>query len=85
MCDVENFAEDRDEMLKKASIDELKKFMNKYRDMFEEKDFEEFENTSDGVLEVILHKMIVNVHTLPKKLKEESKTWLISRGFSLEM
>lgn len=73
-----------DEMLIKCSVDELLKFIEEWKMMYAPGFVEEFKSSADLVKEITLHKMIVNRVKLPNELREQSKNWLLSRGYDLE-
>lgn len=85
MHDVESYVKDRNKMLKTLDVNEYRKFVEKYKKIFTRKYVSTVMNSSDEVLEVAMRKAIIQIVNMPKKLKEESKTWLIERGFSLEL
>jgi hypothetical protein len=83
---IKRFVKERDEMLKKCSIKELRKFVKKNAGKYYEEDFaKRFEKASDKVAEINLHKMIVNCTNLPIEFRWKSASWLMNRGYSLEV
>ena len=70
-------------MLMKCDVNELRKFTEKYKGFFSKEYMEKMRSAPDPVLEIALHKMIVNVITLPIELRVKSKNWLNERGFDL--
>lgn len=77
------YVKERDEMLKKRDINELRKFVINHAEYFSTEFVEAFMIASDEVVEVTLHKMIVNAIKLPKSMRDSSAIWLSTRGYSL--
>ena len=82
---IKQYVKERNHMLKKCNVSELRKFVNEHKQLYTSEYLENFNNASDEVLEVTLHKMIVNVPSLPKRLRERSAFWLALHGFSLNL
>jgi hypothetical protein len=82
---IKKYVKERNEMLKKCNVKELRKFVNEHKGYYSAEYLENFNKASDEVLQVTLHKMIVNVPTLPAELREKSAFWLVLHGFSLEI
>ena len=82
---LKKYVKERDEMLKKCSVAELRKFVNEHKHLYSKEYIEAFNNASDEVLEVTLHKMIVNVLNLPTDLRRASALWLVTHGFRLDI
>lgn len=80
--DVEKFVKERDEMLLKCDVNELRKFINEHKDCYESFFIKATNAASDEVLEVSLHKMIANNTNLPSDYIENSIEWLLERGYS---
>lgn len=80
---LKRYVKERDEMLKKCDINELRKFVINHAEYFREEFVEAFMIASDEVVEVTLHKMIVNAIKLPKSMRDSSAIWLSTRGYSL--
>lgn len=80
---VKKFVKERDEMLKKCDVNELRKFIKSHTDCYDPVLIGQICNASDEVLTVTLHKMIVNVPKLPKDLREKSAYWLVLHGYDL--
>jgi hypothetical protein len=80
---VKRYVKERNEMLKKCDVAELRKFVNDHKGLYTPEYLTQFNKASDEVLIVTLHKMIVNVPSLPKALREKSAYWLVLHGFSL--
>ena len=85
MRKIKKYVKERDEMLKKCDVNELRKFVNAHKDYYSADYIEAFNEASDEVLLATLHKMIVNVTSLPFKMREKSAHWLIDRGYSLNI
>lgn len=79
------YVKERDEMLKKCSVEEYRKFVNKNKDFFDVEFIQNFNKASDEILEISLHKMIVNATRLPAELKKKSAVWLVTRGYDLNV
>lgn len=84
MTDIEKFVKERDEMLLKRDVNELRKFINERKDIYESFFIKATNAASDEVLEITLHKMIANVTSLPADFVEESIEWLLERGYSVD-
>lgn len=84
-ANLKRYAKERDEMLKKRDINELRKFVINHAEYYSTEFVEAFMIASDEVVEVTLHKMIVNAIKLPKSMRDSSAIWLTSRGYSLGM
>ena len=82
--DIKKFVKERDEMLLKRSVQELRKFTREHTEEYEPFFIQATEMASDEVLEIALHKMIANVTSLPSEFVAESKEWLKARGYSWE-
>lgn len=82
---IKKYVKERNEMLKKCNVNELRKFVNEHKQLYSGDFVEQFINASDYVAEITLHKMIVNVPNLPQGLRERSALWLGLHGFSLEI
>ena len=80
---IKKFVRERDEMLKKCDVNELRKFINAHTDCYDAMFIATINKASDEVLTVTLHKMIVNVPKLPKDLREKSAYWLVLHGYDL--
>lgn len=80
---IKKFVKERDEMLKKCDVTELRAFVNTHKEYYSAKFLHEFNSASDAVLEVTLHKMIMEVPKLPKELRDKSALWLVTRGYRL--
>ena len=74
---IKKYVKERDEMLKKCSVEELKRFIKNHNNA---EFYENFCNASELVQEATLHKMIVNVPKLPKELRAKSMLWLVTHG-----
>lgn len=85
MVSLRRYVKQRDKMLKKCSVEELKKFIKKHSEVYSKEFISQFENVDDEVLEITLHKMIVNVVSLPIELRVKSKDWLTSKGYDLKI
>ena len=79
------YVKERDEMLKKCDVNELRKFVETHKQYFSKQYLERFSMASNEVLEVTLHKMIVNVTTLPEALRNKSALWLGLHGYDMHI
>ena len=82
---IEQYVKDRNEMLKKCSVLEFRKFVNAHSRQYSAEYLSAFNAAPDEVLKISLHKMIVNVPSLPKELREKSAFWLILHGYDLNV
>ena len=82
---IKKYIKERDSMLKKRDINELRKFVINHAEFFSTEFVEAFMIASDEVVEVTLHKMTVNAVKLPKHLRDSSAIWLTMRGFQLKI
>lgn len=82
-ANIKKWVKERDEMLKKCDVNELRKFINAHPETYGEMFRNAINKASDDVLKITLHKMIVNAPKLPKDLREKSAFWLISHGYDL--
>lgn len=80
--EIKKYVKERDEMLLKRSVSELRKFVKEHVIMFSPEYVENFEKASDEVVEITLHKMIANCTNLPNDFVKESVVWLLERGYS---
>lgn len=85
MSDMKNYVKDRDEMLLKCSVDELRKFVGKYEKFYSPMFVDSIVRADDKVLEITLHKMIVNCTSLPFDFRQKSADWLFDKGFRLDV
>lgn len=79
---LKRYVKERDKMLKKCSVEELKQFIKKHNNA---EFYEDFCNASELVQEATLHKMIVNVPSLPKDLRRDSLVWLLAHGMRADI
>lgn len=82
---LKRYVKERDAMLKKCDVTELRKFVNAHKEFYSPAFLTAINTASDDVLIVTLHKMIVNVPKLPEELRSKSAYWLISHGYSLQI
>lgn len=82
MINIEKFVKERDEMLLKRDVNELRKFVCERTEVYEPFYIKAIGVASDEILEITLHKMIANVTSLPSEVVEESVEWLLERGYS---
>lgn len=82
---LDQYVKERDEMLMKRNVDEFRKFIKKWKKAYDKLTYEVMSIASDDVLEITMHKMIVNVTDMPKELKQDSIYWLSTRGYSAKL
>lgn len=82
---IKRFVKERDEMLLKCSVKELRKFVYEHEELYDPAYIRALHRMSDEFLELVLHKMIVNCTNLPFDFRQKSADWLLERGFALEM
>lgn len=85
MNKLQRYVKERDEMLLKRDVEALRKFVNDHASYFSADYVKAINNAPANILEITLHKMIVNVTSLPKSLKNESAKWLLDHGYSGEI
>ncbi len=85
MNEIQKYIKARDEMLLKRDVEALRKFVNDHESYFTADYVKAINNAPANILEITLHKMIVNVKSLPKSLKNESAKWLLDHGYSGEI
>ena len=85
MENIEKYAKERDEMLLKGSVAELKKFIAKYEEYYNPMMVDALARAKDEVLEITLHKMIIHCVNLPFDYRRKSADWLLDRGYSLDL
>ena len=73
---LDQYIKDRDEMLIKCDVNEFRKFVHKYKHIYTKQYLLDFDLALDEVLQIALHKMIVNVTSMPKELQDKSLEWL---------
>lgn len=78
---IEKFVRDRDEMLLRGSVEELKHFMINHAKEYGEDFVEAFLLAGDLVQEATLHKMIAVVTTMPVHMRRDSMAWLTEHGY----
>ena len=84
MKNIEKYVKERDEMLLKGSVAELKKFIAKYEEYYNPMMVDALARAKDEVLEITLHKMIIHCVNLPFDYRQKSADWLLDRGYSLD-
>ena len=83
MDSLKKYVIERDEMLQKGNVQEFKKFITKWKDIFPESTYRQLQVASDLVLLITMHKMILTVTTMPEEVKAKSRKWLLDRGYKL--
>lgn len=82
---LKRYINDRNEMLLKCNVNELRNFIRSNKAVYDAELYEHMMAASDNQLEVVLHKMIVNVVTLPKGFRAKSEKWLNDHNYSSEV
>lgn len=85
MENIEKYVKERDKMLLKGSVSELKKFIAKYKGYYNPMMVDALARAEDEVLEITLHKMIIHCVNLPFDYRQKSADWLLDRGYSLDL
>lgn len=85
MENIEKYVKERDKMLLKGSVSELKKFIAKYEGYYNPMMVDALARAEDEVLEITLHKMIIHCVNLPFDYRQKSAYWLLDRGYSLDL
>ena len=83
--EIKKYVKERDEMLLKCSVDELRTFVGKYEHFFNLMFVDAIARATDELLEITLHKMIINCTNLPFEFRQKSADWLLDRGYSIEI
>jgi hypothetical protein len=83
--EIKQYVKERDEMLLKCDVKELRKFVKEHKKQFAPDFVRAMEIAADEVLEITLHKMIVNCTNLPFDFRQKSADWLLDRHYSLEL
>lgn len=82
---IKKYVKERDKMLKKCDVNELRKFVNTHKHFYSEKFLRAINAASDDLLKVVLHKMIVNAIKLPHKMRTRSAIWLVAQGYDINI
>ena len=85
MENIEKYVKERDQMLLKGSVAELKKFVKKYEKYYSPMIANSMTKAKDEVLEITLHKMIIHCVNLPFDYRQKSADWLLDKGYSLDL
>lgn len=85
MTEMKNYVKERDEMLLKCSVAELRKFVGKYKKYYSPMFVDSIVRADDEVLEITLHKMIIHCVKLPIEFRQKSADWLFDRGYRLDI
>ena len=83
--EIKKYVKERDEMLLKCSVDELRTFVGKNEHFFNLMFVDAIARATDELLEITLHKMIINCTNLPFEFRQKSADWLLDRGYSIEI
>jgi hypothetical protein len=82
---IKEYVKARDEMLMKCSVAELRKFIAEHEQCFSLMFVDAIARASDEILEMTLHKMIVNCTSLPFDFRQKSADWLLDKSLNLEL
>jgi hypothetical protein len=82
---IKKYVKERDEMLMKCSVAEFRKFVETHKVFHDPAQIAAFRRASDEVLEISLHKMIVNATNLPFEFRAKSAEWLFDRNYTTEL
>lgn len=82
---IKRYVKERDEMLMKCSVDELRKFVETHKEFHDPAQIAAFRRASEEVLEISLHKMIVNATNLPFEFRAKSAEWLFDRNYKTDL
>ena len=82
---IKQYVKERDKMLQKCDVTELRKFVNAHKHLYSAEYLSAFNAASDEVLEITLHKMIVNAIKLPQRLRHKSALWLVTHGYNTKI
>lgn len=74
------YIEERDKMLLKGDINELRKFVKENEKLYTPMFVDSIARANDDLLEMVLHKMIVNCINLPSETRKKSAEWLKAYG-----
>ena len=78
---VKNWVKQRDEMLLKCDINELRKFVSAHPEMYGKAFINAINEADDEILTTSLHKMRVAAVRLPESERDKSAAWLSVNGF----
>jgi transcriptional antiterminator len=78
--DIEKYVKERDEMLLKGSVNELKKFIAEHETYYDLMLVDIIARAKNDTLEKILHTMIINCTNLPEDYRQKSLEWLQKRS-----
>ena len=85
MNNIQKYQKKRDEMLLKCDPEALREFVRDNSEQFDEHYVKAITSAPVNILEMTLHKAIVNTKSLPKERRNESAKWLLDRGYSGEI
>lgn len=80
---LKQYVKERDEMLLKRDVGELRKFAINHKHNLNPDIRLALISATDEVLEITLHKMIVNCTNLPFNFRQQSADWLLDRGYNV--
>ena len=78
--DIEKYVKERDEMLLKGSVNELKKFIAEHETYYDLMFVDIIARAKNDILEKILHTMIINCTNLSEDYRQKSVEWLQKRS-----
>lgn len=82
---LKQYIKERDEMLMKCSVKELREFIETHKEIFDPAQIAAFRRANDEFLKVSLHKMIVNCTNLPFEFRAKSADWLLDRNYKTDL
>ena len=85
MNKIKKFVKERDKMLCRCSVDELRKFVNNNADLYGLDFVEVFNLMNDEIAEATMYKMIYHCTNIPLNIRERAVKWLTEHNFSLEV
>lgn len=82
---MSDYIKERNEVLKHLNVKEFRNFVKKHASIYPKGFIEEFNNASDEVVLVTMHKMRANATGLSTWVRGYSKRWLADHGYSAEI
>lgn len=71
---LSRYIEDRDKAVRSLDLEKFRKFQEKWSDVLTEW-------PGDEVAEIAMHKMAVEITSMPEEIKEKARKWLLDRGY----
>lgn len=82
---MSDYIKERNEALKHLSVKEFRNFVNEHASIYPKGFVDHFNNASDEVVRVTMHKMRANATGLSPRVRGYSKQWLEDRGYSAKI